>query len=138
MSDTVIRRAAFSINPDRPIAILAGLTRGRRSTGKRGRRSTAKSWATGHRRPSVVILKILRDLLKDRQAALLALIPELEYAIMQREREPKHRTGFNEIKERDGPGTMPRDGRNRRGRPRRTAAVIDSTADQVKPVDHRA
>lgn len=37
-------------------------------------------------------------------------------AISQREREPKRRTGFNEIRERDVPGSVPRDGRNRRGR----------------------
>ena len=109
MSDTVIRRAAFSLNPERPIMTLAGLVR--------APRSTAKSWATGRRRPSVLILKILRDLLKDRQAALFQLIAELDHVIMQRERESKRRTGFNEIKARDGPGSVPRDGRNRFGRP---------------------
>jgi len=36
------------------------------------------------------------------------------------EREPKRRTGFNEIKERDGPGSTPRDCRNRLGRPKRS------------------
>jgi hypothetical protein len=109
MSATVIRRAARALNPDRPIMMLARLAR--------GRRSTAKSWATGHRRPSIVTLKILCDLLKDRRAALFQLIPEIENVIMLREREPTHRTGFNEIRERDGPGSVPRDGRNRRGRP---------------------
>jgi hypothetical protein len=109
MSDTVIRRAAFSLNPERPIMTLAGLAR--------APRSTAKSWATGRRRPSVVILEILRDQLKDRQAALFQLIAELDCVIIQRERESKRRTGFNEIKVRDGPGSIPRDGRNRLGRP---------------------
>jgi hypothetical protein len=105
MSDTVIRRAAFALNPDCPIMTLAGLAR--------APRSTAKSWATGRRHPSVVILQILRDNLKARHAALLALIPELDYTIMQREREPTHRTGFN-LKD---PVTC-LDKRNRRGRPR--------------------
>lgn len=109
MSDTVIRTAARALNPDRPIMTLAGIAR--------RRRSTAKSWATGHRRPSIATLKILLDLLKDRRAALYQLIPELEYVIEQREREPIRRTGFNEIRQRDGPGSVPRDGRNRRGRP---------------------
>lgn len=111
MSDTVIRAAARALNPDRPIMTLAGLSH--------GRRSTAKSWATGHRRPSVATLKILCDLLKDRRAVLYQLIPELEYVIMLRERDPPRRTGFNEIRERDGPGSKPRDGRNQLGRPRR-------------------
>jgi hypothetical protein len=105
--------------------MLAGLARGRRSTGKRGRRSTAKSWATGHRRPPIATLKFLLDLLKDRRATINQLIPAIEFAIMQREREPPRRTGFNEIKERDGPGSTPHDGRNRRGRPRRPAAAFD-------------
>ena len=69
MSDTVIRAAARALNPDRPIMTLAALAR--------GRRSTAKSWAAGHRRPPIVTLKILRDLLNDRQAALFQLILEL-------------------------------------------------------------
>jgi hypothetical protein len=61
--------------------------------------------------------KILRDLLKDRQAIVSGLILQLDYDIIQREREPRRRTGFNEIRERDGPGSVPRDGRNRLGRP---------------------
>lgn len=111
MSATVIRSAARALNPDRPIMMLARLAR--------GRRSTAKSWATGRRRPPIATLKILLDLLKDRRAALYQLIPELEYVIALRDREPPRRTGFNEIRERDGPGSVPRDGRNRLGRPAR-------------------
>ncbi|HZR62654.1 MAG TPA: hypothetical protein VFA80_17045 [Xanthobacteraceae bacterium] len=121
MSASVIRRAAIVLNPDRPIMVLAGLARSRPSTSKRGRRSTAKSWATGHRRAPIAALKVLLDLLKDRRNTLYQLIPELEYVITLREREPPRRTGFNEIRERDGPGSMPRDGRNRNGRPRRKA-----------------
>jgi hypothetical protein len=111
MPDTVIRAAARALNPDRPIMTLAGLAR--------APRSTAKGWATGQRRPSISTLKTLLDMLKDRRAALYQLIPELEHIVAQREREPKRRTGFNEIRERDGPGSAPRDGRNRRGRPKR-------------------
>jgi hypothetical protein len=62
MSDNLIRRAAFALNPNRPNIMLAGIAR--------GRRSTAKSWATGHRRPSIATLKILCDLLKERRADL--------------------------------------------------------------------
>lgn len=107
MSDTLIRRAAFSLNPERPIMTLAGLTR--------APRSTAKSWATGRRRPSVIILEILRDQLKIRQAALFQLVAELDCIITQRERESKRRTGFNIIDPMTG-----LDRRNRRGRPRRS------------------
>lgn len=110
MSDTVIRAAARALNPDRPIKMLAGL--------RRNPRSTAKSWATGRRRPPLFILRLVRDLLKDRQRDTFDLIAKLDFIIVQREREPRWRTGFNEIRQRDGPGSMPRDGRNRRGRPR--------------------
>jgi hypothetical protein len=106
MSDTVIRRAVRALNPDRPIKTLAALAG--------GRRSTAKSWATGHRRPPIVLIKNVLDMLRDRRAVLSQLIPEFEYVIMQREREPKHRTGFNLIDPLTG-----LDRRNRRGRPRR-------------------
>lgn len=105
MPATVIRSAARALNPDRPIVTLAALAR--------APRSTAKSWATGRRRPSVVTLKNLRDLLRDRQAVLFQLIPELDYVIMQREGEPPRRTGFNLIDPLTG-----MDKRNRRGRPR--------------------
>jgi hypothetical protein len=110
MSDTVIRRAALVLNPSKPIVTLARLAR--------GRRSTAKGWATGRRRPSVDKLKILRSLLKDRLNTLLQLMPELDLLIMRREAEPRRRTGFNEIRVRE-PGGMPRDARNRLGRPRK-------------------
>ena len=106
MSASVIRSAARALNPDKPIRTLASLVH--------CPRPTAKAWANGHRRPPVVVLKILRDLLKNRQAALLQLIDALEYVIMQREREPKHRTGFNLIDPLTG-----MDRRNRLGRPRR-------------------
>jgi hypothetical protein len=83
MSDTVIRRAAFLLNPDRPIMTLAGLAR--------GRRSTAKSWAAGYRRPSIETLKILCGLLKERRAVLFQQICELENLIELREGEPRAR-----------------------------------------------
>ena len=110
MSDTLIRHAFRALNPDRPIMTLAELSR--------RPRSTARSWARGHRRPPIAVLKMLRDALKERQATFLALMPELDRLIMKRECEPKRRTGFNEIRPRDGPGSIPRDGRNRRGRPK--------------------
>jgi hypothetical protein len=116
MSDTLIRQAAFALNPDRPIMMLADLAR--------RPRSTARSWASGHRRPPIAVLKMLRDALNHRQSTLFALLRELDHIIMKREVEPKRRTGFNEIWQRDGPGSTPPDGRNRRGRPIRPRAVL--------------
>jgi hypothetical protein len=44
---------------------------------------------------------------------------EFGLEIARRDGEHFRRRGFMEIRERDGPGSVPRDGRNRLGRPRR-------------------
>jgi hypothetical protein len=108
MSQTLIRDLARMLSPDRPIMLLARLAG--------CQRPTVKAWATGHRRPPIYILAMLREVMRDRPTGLE---PELDYEIRKREHEPKHRTGFNQVRERDGPGSVPRDGRNRRGRPRK-------------------
>jgi hypothetical protein len=100
MSDTVIRDAARALNPDKPIKTLAGL--------RRSPRSTAKSWATGRRRSPAVILRILLDLLKDRQAVISGVVYQLNHDIAQRERETRRRTGFFVVD--------PATGRNRQNR----------------------
>jgi hypothetical protein len=87
MPETIGRASARALDLGRPIKVLAG----------RSSRSTAKSWATGRRRPPIVRLKILRDLLKDRQAAISGLIYQLDYDITQREREPKLRRGLTKF-----------------------------------------
>jgi hypothetical protein len=112
MAWTLIRDIARTLSPDRPIIFLARLAG--------CPRPTAKSWATGHRRPPISVLKLLRELVQGRRTGLEG---ELDYEIRRREYEPKHRTGFNLIRERDGPCSIPRDGRNRRGRPRRVVAT---------------
>jgi hypothetical protein len=56
--------------------------------------------------------------LEERQT-LSSLRYELDHVIRKRSYEVRRRTGFNEIRERDGPGSVPRDGRNRLGRPKR-------------------
>jgi|SRR6516225_6837494 hypothetical protein len=109
MAWTLIRDIARMISHDRPIALLARLGG--------CPRATAKSWATGHRRPPIYVLKWLREIERDR--GWTGLGPELDCEIRKREYEPKFRSGFNEIRERDGPGSTPRDGRNRLGRPKR-------------------
>jgi hypothetical protein len=73
-----------------------------------------------HCRPPIDILTKLRAVVRDRPTGLEG---ELDYEIRKREYEPKHRTGFNSIRERDGPGSIPRDGRNRLGRPRKAPCV---------------
>ena len=70
-----------------------------------------------HRRPFAVLKAT--HAMKRRRAALLALAPELDHAILRREWEPKRRTGFLEVRERDGPGSIPRDARNYLGRPKK-------------------
>jgi hypothetical protein len=64
---------------------------------------------------------MIREVMRDRPWTGQEL--ELDYEIRNREREPKFLTGFNEIKERDGPGTPPRDGR-RRGRPKKVRTTL--------------
>jgi len=111
MAHTIIRDVMRMLSPDRPIMQLARLAG--------CPRPTAKSWATGHRRPPIYILTKLREVVRDRPTGLEG---ELDYEISKREFQPKLRTGFNEIRERDGPGSIPRDGRNRRGRPQKRVA----------------
>jgi hypothetical protein len=108
MAQTLIRDVARTLSPDRPIALLARLTR--------RPRPTVRSWVTGHRREPIDVLKLLRGAVQGKGTGLEL---ELDYEIRKREFEPKHRTGFNTIRERDGPGSVPRDGRNRLGRPRK-------------------
>ncbi len=47
------------------------------------------------------------------------LLRDFGIEIARREGEPPRRRGFMEIRERDGPGTVPRDARHRRGRPKK-------------------
>jgi hypothetical protein len=132
MANTLIREAARALDHHRPIRLLADLA---------GRpRPTARSWATGHRRPPLPILKTLLEVLRQRQAERTGVAPleerqtlsglayELDYLIRKRSYEVRRRTGFNEIRQRDGPGSAPRDGRNRRGRPKR---IRSSTYEPV-------
>jgi hypothetical protein len=107
MAWTLIREVMRLLSPDRPIMQLARLGG--------CPRPTAKAWASGHRRPPIYVLRTVLEVARDHRTGLEL---ELEYEIRKREYEPKHRTGFNTIRERDGPGSVPRDGPNRLGRPR--------------------
>ena len=106
MSDTLIRRAARALSPDRPVMTLAVLGR--------SPRPTAKSWATGHRRPPIWLLHFLQAHLRTRRLSPLA--DEIEALIVQRDREEhkdKPRTGFWIIDPATGQNKA-----NRLGRPR--------------------
>jgi hypothetical protein len=58
-------------------------------------------------------------MLQARAAECNELWREYGVEIARREGEHFHRRGFMEVRERDGPGSVPRDARNRRGRPRK-------------------
>jgi hypothetical protein len=82
-------------------------------------KATARSWRQGNRRAPKHVLIKLRLMLQARAAQCNALCREFGIEIARREGEPLRRRGFMEIRERDGPGSVPRDGRNRLGRPRK-------------------
>ena len=118
MAWTLIRDVARLLSPDRPIMLLARL--GGCS------RATAKSWVTGHRRPPIYVLRLLRDMAES-QARRAGLLGEIDHELSKREHEPpwkRRGPGFMEIRERDGRGTPPRDGRNRRGRPTKIRTTL--------------
>ncbi len=125
MEKTLVYRVAAALFPEHPLKCLAGFAGVAHSTVKTWAYGS-KHWAYGNRRPPI---RVFNDVYAALQAALpthknqalvLDLTELLRGYIWQREREPiKPRAGFNKIRERDGPGSIPRDGRNRRGRPRR-------------------
>jgi hypothetical protein len=104
---TLVRAVAIALAPRRPIAFLSETIR--------RPRPTAKAWFVGRRRPSTLVLQILRDLAAS--DGLVDLADQLAYVVRLRLYQPKHLTGFNSIRVRE-PGGLPRDGRWRGGRPR--------------------
>jgi hypothetical protein len=107
----LLDRAARALFAGTPSALLA------RACGVP--KATARSWRQRHRRPPKHVLERLRLLLQARAAECNFLCHEFRIEIARREGEPVHRRGFMEIRERDGPGSRPRDARNRLGRPKR-------------------
>jgi len=81
-------------------------------------KETARSWRQGHRRAPLSVLRQLHLMLQARAAECNSLWREFGIEIARRQGEPPHRRGFMEIRERDGPGSVPRDARNRSGRPK--------------------
>jgi hypothetical protein len=122
MAQTLIRDAARALSPDRTIVILARLGG--------CPRPTAKSWATGHRRPPIYVLKLLRELMRGRRTGLEG---ELDCEIRRREYEPKRLTGFCQIDPLTGV-----DKRNRQGRPRPPAPAKKKFTERVNAMASRA
>jgi hypothetical protein len=130
----LIFRIACALHPGwpGPVAWLASIADHRRG-GRRAARSTAKTWAYGRKhwaygncKPPIELFKKLKGLLQDvlpthkNQSVIIELSDLVAQYIWQCERKAaRPLTGFNEIRPRDGPGSVPRDGRNRLGRPRR-------------------
>jgi hypothetical protein len=105
----LIFRAAQALFLGAPNALLAG------ACGVP--KATARSWRQGRRRPPKHVLERVRLMLQARAAQCNELWRQFGIEITRREGEPRRLTGFNEIRvpERGG---VPRDGRNRLGRPR--------------------
>jgi hypothetical protein len=110
----LIDRAAQALFAGAPTSLLA------RSCGILAAKATARDWRRDRRRAPKSVLKRLRELAQKRAAECCEICRDLDNAIARRTGEFIPRKGFMEIRERDGPGSKPRDGRNRLGRPRRT------------------
>jgi hypothetical protein len=111
----LIDRAARALFAGAPSALFAS------TCGRRVAKSTVRSWRQGHRRAPLIVLKYIHHLLQVRGAECNELWRDIGCEIDRRQYAPPPRPrGFMEIRERDGPGSVPRDGRNRLGRPRRT------------------
>ena len=115
----LINRAAQALFAGAPTALLS------RCCDTAVAKATARSWRQGHRRAPVSVLKKLRQLLLMRCVECNELLRSFDLEIPRREGEPpwkRRGPGFMQVRERDGPGSTPRDGRNRLGRPKRVRA----------------
>ena len=107
---TWLDRAARTLWPERHAAGLAALAG--------CPKSTARAWLSGRNRPPISVLRAVIHALHLRAEVCLSIKPFMESEVTAREREPRRLAGWAEIKEWDGPGTIPRDGRWRGGRRR--------------------
>jgi hypothetical protein len=132
----LIFRIARLLHPDGPVAWLVTIADHCRG-GRQFAYSTVKTWVYGHkhwafgsRKPPIHLFKKLKGLLQEaspthkNQSVIIELSDLVAQYIWQCERKAaRPLTGFNEIRPRDGPGSTPRDGRNRLGRPRGVKAL---------------
>ena len=108
----LINRAARALFAGAPSSLLA------RSCGVA--KATARDWRKDRRRAPKPALKQLRKLAQIRAAECCEICRDLDNAIARRDVEFIPRRGFMEVRERDGPGSVPRDARNRLGRPKQS------------------
>jgi hypothetical protein len=113
----LIFRASQALFPGAPSALLAN------SCENPVPKATARSWRQGHRRAPLPVVRRIHRLLQERAAECNDLWRLLGIEIVRREGEPPHRRGFMEIRERDGPGSVPRDARWRSGRRRKDSVL---------------
>jgi hypothetical protein len=113
MAVTLLYRAACLLSPDCPNRALANLLD--------RRRGTVRAWLSGRRSMPLELYAVLQQELEERIRMHHAMIQELKAAAWFRQRErPRPLQGFFVVKERDGPGSVPRDARNRLGRPKKS------------------
>ena len=77
---------------------------------------TARAWISGDRRPPVSVLLAVQSLLQTQSASMATIAAFLASEAQTRKREPLRRSGWAEVRERDGAGSQPRDARWRGGR----------------------
>ena len=114
----LIDRAARTLFAGAPTSLLA------RSCGVLVAKATARDWRRDRRRAPKPVLKRLRELAQIRAAECGVLCRDLDNAIARREGEFIPRRGFMEVRERDGPGSVPRDARWRGGRRRKDETTV--------------
>jgi hypothetical protein len=79
-------------------------------------KTTTKAWIAGTRRAPPGVLRVVEHALRAKAEVALSAAAFLKSEIAAREREPIRRSGWAEVRQRDGLGSLPRDGRWRGGR----------------------
>jgi len=76
-------------------------------------------WVSCRRRPPIYVLQHLHNQLEEQARVNWTLAVDLQHQLWLRPREPETLPqGFLEVRERDGPGSLPRDARWRLGKAR--------------------
>jgi len=102
-----LRAAAETLWPERCAAGMAAHL---------GRpKATTRCWLAGRRRPPIGVLSAVCAELQRRAEVAMSVRAFLREEALRREREPRRLSGWADIRERDGPGSAPRDGRWRGG-----------------------
>ena len=107
----LIRQACRMRWPGRHVAGLAQLLR--------RPKPTVASWLAGRRQMPASEMLALAEVLRTDGQFLIGIASNVLHAAEIKQARPRHARGFQVIKERDGPGSMPRDARWRGGRPKR-------------------